>query len=193
MNWRKRTYQSASDETLIQWVAQQDKRAFDTLYERYATPLYRYLYRLLWKNQALAEDFLQDTFLRVLQAANKFEAGKTFRPWLYSIAHNLCKNEYRRKAIRGEAVELGEDMTWEMPKGAATHDEDQWRAALSEAVNGLSEAHKSVFLLRYEQNLELAEIAEILSVPLGTVKSRMFHLQKRLAKELEAFQILLES
>lgn len=193
MKWRKRTYQSATDEDLIQWVAQKDKRAFDTLYERYAPSLYRYLYRLLWKNQPLAEDFLQDTFMRVLQAAERFEEGRTFRPWIYSIAHNLCKNEYRRNAIRGEAVELGEDMTWEMPEAETIHDTTQWRTSLAEAVNGLSEAHKSVFLLRYEQHLELAEIAEILAVPLGTVKSRMFHLQKRLAKELAAFQILLES
>ena len=190
---RRRKYNQATDEELIHWVGLQDKRAFDTLYARYATPLYRYLYRMLWKNQEMAEDIVQDTFIRVLQAAERFEEGRKFRPWLYSIGHNLVKNEYRRKAVRGESIAYGEDMAWEMPTLDDEYDREQWRKAVSQALEGLSEAHKSVFVLRYEQHLELNDIAEILEVPLGTVKSRLFHLQRRMAKELKAFQILLES
>ncbi|HAA24437.1 MAG TPA: RNA polymerase subunit sigma-24, partial [Cytophagales bacterium] len=93
-------HEQATDEVLMTRIAKRDKQAFDVLYNRYHKRLYGYLYRMCWQNQVIAEDLLQETFIRVFKAAKDFDPSRKFVTWLFSIGSNLVKNEYRRHARR---------------------------------------------------------------------------------------------
>jgi len=85
------------DEALMEKIRQGNQAAFTELYGRYNASLLRYFTRMLWHNRALAEDFLHDFFLKVIRHPQYFDSSRRFSTWAYSIAHNMCKNEYRKK------------------------------------------------------------------------------------------------
>src|SRR5690606_24604639 len=83
------------DEELLVLIRDGDKNAFDEIYSRYSGKIWSYFFRMLWKDSQLAQDCTQDLFFKILKNATEFDAGKRFSTWMYSIAHNMCKNEYR--------------------------------------------------------------------------------------------------
>lgn len=175
-----------SDEELMHRVQQGDARALTALYERYSAKLLRYFHRMLWKDRAKAQDFLHDLFVKVIEHAERFNPERKFSTWLYSIAHNMCKNEYRKQAFRNAATlfvpaESVENL------GHDTLAQQQFKDALDDALNQLDEADKNLFTLRYDVEMSLEEIATVLECPEGTVKSRLFYLKKKLAGRLGAF------
>jgi len=174
-----------TDEELMQQVQQGNDRALTVLYERYGTKLLRYFYRMLWKDRARAQDFLHDLFVKVIENAARFQTGRKCSTWLYSIAHNMCKNEYRKQAFR-KAHQPPTDEAVENLGYAAVQNQ-QFKDALDTALEKLDEADKHLFTLRYEAELSLEEIAAILECPEGTVKSRLFYLKKKLAGHLSAY------
>src|SRR6187402_604906 len=89
-----------NDEELMRLVQQGNSRAMTELYQRYSRNLLRYFYRMLWKEEAQAQDFLHDLFIKVIENAERFNVNQKFPTWLYSMAHNMCKNEYRKHAFR---------------------------------------------------------------------------------------------
>src|SRR5262245_31137130 len=89
-----------SDEDLMRLVQQGASDAFAEIYWRYSTPMVRYFYRMLWKDQHKAQDFLHDLFLKIVERPEHFDVNKKFSTWLYSVAHNMCKNEYRKQQFR---------------------------------------------------------------------------------------------
>ncbi|AYB32577.1 RNA polymerase sigma factor [Chryseolinea soli] len=175
-----------TDEELMQQVQRGDDRALTALYERYGTRLLRYFYRMLWKDRERAQDFLHDLFVKVIENATRFQPERKFSTWLYSIAHNMCKNEYRKHAFRKAHGPAPPDESVENLGYAALQDQ-QFKNALDSALEKLEEADKHLFTLRYEAELNLEEIAAILECPEGTVKSRLFYLKKKLAGYLGAY------
>jgi RNA polymerase sigma-70 factor (ECF subfamily) len=183
------------DEELVLRVGQGDPQALRTLVERWREPLCGYLYRLLGSRED-AEDLFQEAFLRVLRHAGRFDPARAFRPWLYSIATNLVRNCYRARGYR-EAVSLDradrEEETGAplharlagrspSPSESAAGGEDAARVRL--AVEGLPEKGRVALVLFYWQGLAYQEIAEVLEVPLGTVKSRIHNALAQLAQAL---------
>jgi len=179
-----------SDETLMARVQHGDARAMAALYHRYSGPLLAFYRRMLNGERQLAEDLLQDTFLRLIDHASLFIPGKRFSTWLYCIAYNLCKNEYRRRRIRSprdlKMSQTGCSHSAEDPFDDVSH------RLLSDAVfrelEKLDEGKKALFLLRYHQDLSIKEIAEITGLAEGTVKSRLFHVSRNLAVRLAHFK-----
>ncbi len=96
------------DEELMQKIKQGSEAALTELYQRYSTFLLRYFTRLLWNNRAMAEDFLHDLFLKIIHNPQYFDANRKFSTWVYSVAHNMCKNEYRKKRneLRLDGIEV---------------------------------------------------------------------------------------
>ncbi|HAA14916.1 MAG TPA: hypothetical protein DCE41_25790 [Cytophagales bacterium] len=186
-------HEQATDEVLMTRIAKRDKQAFDVLYNRYHKRLYGYLYRMCWQNQVIAEDLLQETFIRVFKAAKDFDPSRKFVTWLFSIGSNLVKNEYRRQSVRGEALTLDENQAWEDPNPTQAHDQGQWQVALQKALALLPESHTGVFWLRHEQQMDIKAIADILQIPEGTVKSRLFHTHRHLAKHLVSYKHILHA
>lgn len=181
-----RTRPAATDEDLLlRYRDVGDPEAFEELVHRYERPLYHYLVRYL-HNAALAEEVFQATFLRVHRKCRLFAEGSRVRPWLYRIATNLAIDAMRREG-RQQAVSLDEDRaTGEVEASkllslleSATLSpveqmEVQERAEWTRhAVDALPDHLRVVLLLVYFEGLKYQEAADVLHVPLGTVKSRL--------------------
>ena len=164
------------DEALMMRVARGDDNSADLLVRRYQQPLFAFLYRLT-VNQADAEDLFQETWLRTIRYRHTFDPTKKFSTWLFQIAVNCTRDFFHKKPAA--TVAMQEDISI-----AGDHEmrrlEDQELAAM--IVERLPLPQREVLVLRYFHHLKEKEIAELLDVPLGTVKSRlhkiMHHLQQ---------------
>ncbi len=170
-------------------VHQGSEAALTEIYQRYSTPMMRYFTRMLWGDQQKAQDFLQDIFIKIVDNPQRFDASRKFSTWLYSIAHNMCKNEYRKRANHNRLYEVHYtesehvDLTDNLDKQIVKH-------RLDRVLDELDEEDKTLLLLRYEEDLSIEQISEIVFMPEGTVKSRLFYLRKELARRLNAFKII---
>ncbi|MCB0762359.1 MAG: sigma-70 family RNA polymerase sigma factor [Flavobacteriales bacterium] len=185
-----KTYHTFSDEDLMLHVAAKDSKAFAALYDRYSGRVVNYFHRMLWQDEELAQDFMQELFMKIVHKPELYQQGRPFKTWFFSIANNMCKNEYRRREVRkGTANELPEQVMGESGLGIESNvDHTEFRARLNEALEELDEAKRSVFLLRYEQDMSIKEISEALECSEGTVKSRLFYTLKMLNSKLKAFE-----
>ena len=192
MTFPPKNYQQFSDEKLMELLNQRETAAFDELYKRYSTRLLHYFHRMLGGDEEKAQDFLQDLFLKIVEGPASFDTRKRFCSWVFTVAHNMCKNEYRHLAVRKSA---GSDLNRHMisqGNQADYHflerefDNREFTKALLTEVEKLGRTERSTFLLRYQENLSIKEISEILDCSEGTVKSRLFYINKKLAGKLKA-------
>jgi RNA polymerase sigma-70 factor (ECF subfamily) len=179
------------DEQLMADLQKGDMRAFDTLYDRYSQRLLTYFYRMLGGQEDIAQDFLQDLFIKVIEKSHLF-SGPRFSTWIYTMAHNMCKNEYRRLSIRQmhdhhihAFHEKEEENT--TPCIEQHMDYQAFLRALDQALDTLKEEHRQVFLLRHQAHFSIREISEITACSEGTVKSRLFYGLKKPAQKLRPF------
>jgi RNA polymerase sigma-70 factor (ECF subfamily) len=176
----------STDEELLRRFRGGQAEAFGLLVRRYQQELYGYLRRYL-NDAALAEDVFQNTFLQLYQKADQYQADRPVRPWLYTIATHQAIDALRR-AGRRPTVSL--DQLREVdPKGESQSLLDVMEAAGGDPFEHLEEAERrdrvrqslaelpehlrSTVILAYYQGLKYREIAEILGIPVGTVKSRL--------------------
>lgn len=165
-----------SDAQLIGAIATGDGHALDALYRRWERPLHQFLYR--HGGERDVDDRMQETWLRVVAAAPRFDPTRRFSTWLFQIALNLCRDARRRpppEPVDPQSIERAEPGA-----GSAQATEDALDAGRLLAV--LPEAQRSVVVLRYYCDLTEGEVAEILDCPIGTVKSRMHQAITRLAE-----------
>src|SRR5690242_10992942 len=152
-----------SDEDLMRHVATGDAQAFETLCRRYERPLHQFLWRHLGGRDV--DDLYQDTWLRVARAAARFDPRRRFSPWLFQLAVNLCRDWHRRPPDEPHDPDTLDGVAPDAASGAAV-DAQRLLAALPEA-------QRAAVLLRYYHDLPEDEVAAILDVPRGTVKSRL--------------------
>lgn len=168
--------------------------ALGILARRYEARLYNYLLRMVG-NRAEAEDLFQDAFLRVVRHKKRYKQGKPFKPWLYRIASNLCKDHYkyrsyrRHRSLDAQMPGQGPALSERLSSPDSGPDSDAWAGEIAErleaALEKLPPKHRAVFLMaRYEQ-LSYPEIAMALRIPAGTVKSRMNKAVRILQEELK--------
>ena len=81
-------------------ITKGDKRAFDELYQRYSGPLVSFFFRLMWKDRAKSEDFMHDLFAKIIRKPESFDPTRSFKTWMYSVANNMVKNEYKKMEVR---------------------------------------------------------------------------------------------
>lgn len=177
-----------SDEQLARNVQQGLTNALARLVERHYDALIGYLYRLNGGDRMLSEDMVQETFLRVLRGIESYQYPRPFKPWLYAIATNLSRNYAKLADTRhtetadNETLDRhGQDMPPE-----ETVELDETTRELVAALRTLPDHQREVVILRYCQELSLAEIAQTLDIPIGTVKSRLSLGLKRLRGVMEA-------
>ncbi len=165
--------------------------AIDRLVEKYGSSLLAYL-TATTRNRGDAEEIFQDTWLKAMRKIALFRGG-SFKAWLTTIARNCVIDRTRRKrpamSLNQEVGEDGaqvidfvEDASAPGPEAGMVSDERC--ARIREAVAALPEAQREIFLLRTEQELSFAEIAEMLAIPLNTALGRMHYAVTRLRKEL---------
>ncbi|HDY65458.1 MAG TPA: sigma-70 family RNA polymerase sigma factor [Phycisphaerae bacterium] len=181
-------------ELLRRYITGQDE-AFAILVRRYQKELYGFLRRFTG-DAALAEDLFQETFLQVHLSAGMFDMTRSFRPWLYTIAVNKARDALRKRgrhltlpldaviAGKGEGQRTYADL---IPSKIPTPEESfvnlETRQTVQAMVEQMPENLRDVLILSYFQELPYKEIAEILSVPIGTVKSRMHNAVKFFAEK----------
>jgi RNA polymerase sigma-70 factor (ECF subfamily) len=186
----KRPYQHEHDEQLMALVSQHNQRAFEELYDRYGKLMFNYFLRMLWKDKEKARDFTQELFTKVFQKSHLYDGSRPFKTWLYSVAHNMCKNEYAKVEVRKEAGQAlkAEAKTSTKPVAQKDMDRKTFMEKLAAALGQLDEVKRETFELRFVQELSIIEISEIMRVSEGTVKSRLFYLLKDLNGKLKAFE-----
>ena len=177
---------TCSDEELLQRFRRGQTEAFGLLVRRYERELYGYLRRYL-QDASLAEDVFQNTFLQVYIKSGQYEAGRPVRPWLYTIATHQAIDAMRRNS-RHQAVSLDETRVeagegdlaslMEMLESRAANPLDaasaqERKEQIRGSVDRLPDFLRQVLLLAYYQGLKYREIADILNIPVGTVKSRL--------------------
>jgi len=187
------------DEALMLRYQAGDAAAFAQLVRRHQGPLYNFALRQVRVPQ-VAEDVVQEAFVRVVQNAADFKHEARFTTWVYTITRNLCIDHIRKRALRkhpsldesrgedGDGPTLGEQTA--DPRASvereATGSELKERIAL--AVDKLPDEQREVFLMRELANLPFKEIAEITNVPENTVKSRMRYALERLQEALAEYE-----
>ena len=167
------TLQSLPDAELMLRVGQGEHTAYEVLYERHAQRLGGFFLRMLAYDTAKAEDMVQELFIRVWTYRASYHVSQPFTTWLYAMAYNLCKNDYRHQEVRQSYV--AECSLREEP--IATTDEalehSELHQLLRQAIQALPEAQRDAFLLHYDEELTVPEVARIVGCPEGTVKSRL--------------------
>jgi len=188
-----------ADEALMMRFQSGDQTAFVLLVKRHKGALYNFALRQL-REPRVAEDVVQDAFVRVVQNATDFKHEARFTTWLYTIVRNLCIDQMRRRAHRRHASldESRGDDTEGPTLGERTADarsnvereatSDELKTRIQRAVDDLPEDQREVFLMREVANLPFKEIAQITGVPENTVKSRMRYALERLQEALREYQ-----
>jgi RNA polymerase sigma-70 factor (ECF subfamily) len=165
-------------ERLVQRCQQGDLCAFTTLFERFQDRLYDLAWAIL-RDEAEAEDAVQDTFLRVFERIDRYRGASSFETWLVAVAVNVCRDRLRRRKVR-HALSLD----WLGPGWLARilgHGEDpaeavqrqEHRRSLWDAVDRLEERHRLPLILRYHYGLSCGEAAEVLGLSTGTIYVRL--------------------
>ena len=191
MRFTGKKYKDLSDENLMRLVGKRDDKAFEEIYNRYNKRLFYYFFKMLWKDREKAEDFVHDIFTKIVNNPDIFDPNRPFKTWVFSVANNMCKNEYKKNEVRKtqDEFEFKEEI---MPSenglsGAKQHDNQVFNQSLNREISKLDEKHKSTFLLRYKEELSIKEISESLGISEGTVKSRLFNTIKKISVGLKNF------
>jgi RNA polymerase sigma-70 factor (ECF subfamily) len=176
---------AASDEALIARIAAGDKLAMRALFARHHLRIYRFVLRFV-RHPQLAEDLISDVFLDVWRHAAKFEARSTAATWLLGIARFKALSSLRRRgdAQLDAATAAAIKDTGDDPE--VTIRKQQHGEILRDCLARISPDHREIVDLVYYQGMTIGEVAEIVGIPEGTVKTRMFHARRQLSALLHA-------
>ena len=190
-----------SDEELMELYVEGEARAFKVLMDRYSGPVFNFILRRCGGSRDVAEDVLQDAFVRVIKNASSFKQKAKFKTWLYTIARNLCIDALRRASYRrhpsldqplSRTENSGGTLMDKVPNADAGAEQaagdSQFKVRLQVALDGLPEEQRDVFIMRELQGLKFWEIAEIVGTSENTIKSRMRYALLGLRKHLEDFR-----
>ena len=178
-------------------LQQGDQAALDQLYHRYSTRMLAYFHRMLAADPDSAQDLLQDLFLKIIDRPQLFHTDQRFVTWFYSVAHNMCKNEYRKRATRRKTMSTlniaNNDEQWADPGQTPEEscDQQQFRDAMMDELAKMDADKRSMFLLRHQEEFSIREISRIHNCPEGTVKSSLHYTIRKLAVALQQFHSIL--
>lgn len=182
----------SSDEDLMKRTQLGDKAAFEILYERYSQSVLSYLYRMLG-NLEDVESIGQEVFLRAFRFAPTYKYPQKFSTWLFTITRNLAINQSRRRKrspIRNitelnlDGIDISGDPYQVAARATDDLEKQEEIATVLKALDGLPTDQKEVIVLGVFQDLSYAEMEEITGTKAVTLRSRMFHGLKRLAKQI---------
>ena len=172
-----------------------DGEAFRRLFEAYHERIYNYIWQMV-RDDDLAADLTQETFIRAFRSLSELRDPQAFQSWLYRIAVNIVRDERKRASLptvsldaprEADAAE-GEAATWEFPDWSDNPERELVRQELSEAVQQavaqLSPEHREVIVLHHLRGVEVRDLARILQIAEGTVKSRLGRARAILRRKL---------
>ncbi|MGH7858606.1 MAG: RNA polymerase sigma factor [Candidatus Binatia bacterium] len=156
-------------------LATGEERALEELYRRYERPLHQFLYRHTGGRDV--EDLHQETWLRVVRSARRFDPARRFSTWLFQIAINLCRDLHRRAP---DEIEVHDPSAGSGTSSEPVDVRAELRIDAQALLRSLPEPQREVVILRYYHDFSEEEAARILGCPRGTVKSRLHHAIRRL-------------
>jgi RNA polymerase sigma-70 factor (ECF subfamily) len=195
--------ESMTDEDLMRLCREGDEGAFQGLFKRYEGPALSFIYRMIG-DRSRTEALAQEAFLRIFKDAQGYQYPRSFTTWFYTIVRNLCKNELRWRSRHPtvsieESVAPGEQRNTD--KAARIGDflraqgsdplesmvNQEMTQKLEQALNALPELEREILILNRFQGLKYREISEIVGVPLGTVRTRMYSTLEHLRKSIKEY------
>ncbi len=176
------------DDDLIRMYREGDADAFDVLFHRHATAVHHFA-RMLLGDTAAADDVLQETFLAVACTAVRYEPRGRFRPWLMRIVRNRCLNRLdarrRREAVLGRSPCPPAELPSPRPGPSSRAEADEHRRAVEAALGELPDRQREAISLYAFGNMRYRQIAEVLQMPVNTVKTLIHRARANLARALE--------
>lgn len=191
MIFKKRNITQLSDEALMKEIISGNQAAFSELYERFNQRLFYFFFRMLGNDNEVANDFLQDIFLKIIHKPELFNTEHKFSSWIFSVAHNMCKNEYRKREVR--KIVQNEEYPDHFAEDYSTNESKEKELLIAEVfteLENLDDSHRSILLLKYKENFSLKEISKILELPVGTIKSRLHYARIELSKRIVNKELL---
>jgi RNA polymerase sigma-70 factor (ECF subfamily) len=172
----------APDEELMLAYRAGDAGAFETLYKRHRGALYRFILRSM-RERGAAEELFQEAWIRVIEARARYAPSARFTTWLYTIAHNLLVDHWRRRGLT--LVELDADAALAADNPARQAEAREALARLMHALEGLPHAQREAFLLHEEAGLTVAEIAAVTGAGEEAAKSRLRYAMAKLKAAID--------
>jgi len=163
-----------------------DEQAFNEIYHRYSGKLHAFFWRMLNKETTVAEDFTQQLFMKIIENKKRFDSQQKFSTWIYTLASNMVKNEYRSRERQSKRIHLIK--YWQHDNSLDflyNMDQPIREQRIQRAIDSLEKKHRQCFLLRHQQGLSIKEISKIIQRPEGTVKSRLHYALKYLSEKLK--------
>lgn len=179
----------AADCELVAGAVEGREEGFEELVRRYQRPIAAYVYRMVGDYDA-ALDLTQEVFIKVYNSLARYRSEFKFSTWIYKIAHNASVDYLRRNSTREQAITSevdGEER--EMPVMSRKLSPEQEyaveerRAEIERVVRQLPAAYRELIILRHQHDLSYDEIAEVMSLPLGTVKNRLFRAREMMRQQ----------
>ena len=178
-----------SDEELMSRVVAGSDAAFEELYGHYARRLQGFFFRQLGGDEEAAADATHDAFLRLYEARDRYVEGRRVDTWLFTIAYNLCRNRYRRNAYETDYLATLDAEPVSTENIEIEMDRETLRQALAKVLGGLPPPLRLLFSLRYEEELTVPQIASVLDIPSGTVKSRLHKTMQLIRRQLSEYKV----
>ena len=189
---------TATDQEVVEWARQGRERAYRELVRRYERPVFSLIYRMV-RDRERAEDLAQETFVKVLNALDSYRPEYKFSSWIFKIANNAAIDQLRRKELDTLSLNGAPDaVTSERQEGTSIQLADVSESPLDElearelgsqiehAISQLRPEYRSCIVLRHVEGYPYEEIAEMLGLPLGTVKTYIHRARSELRSLLQA-------
>lgn len=177
---KKRNFKVVTDEELVRlYVETQRNVYFEELYDRYVDKVYRKCLSFV-KNEAQAEDFTHDIFLRVVLKVGGFKEHAKFSTWLYSITYNYCMDQVRQ--VKKQA-EVALDENFDLADDGYDHELAEMQAqGLKKAMQKIDPDERAILLMKYQDDFSIKEISETLKISESAVKMRLMRTKEKLKK-----------
>lgn len=181
------------DQKLIKLAREGDQKAFETLLKKYRNLVYHVMIKMV-RNPQEAEDLSQEAFIKAFNALSSFNEEFAFSTWLMKIATNNCIDYLRKKKLRTYSIDepiqyKEEQVQIELPDHNPTPEKtllnEERRKLINDAIQSLPPRYRHVIVLRHQEEKSYEDIAEILKLPLGTVKARIFRAREMLNKKIK--------
>lgn len=174
----------SSDEELMNELSSGNRFAFEQLYERYFNKLVFFANGHI-KDQLKAEDIVQEVFIKIIENPILFNNKYSFSTWIYTMVLNKCKNYFRDNANQQQLLQnqnFANTIEINLKR-----DYDLLNHEISKCLIHMSEKDKRIYELRFQEEMSLNEISKLTELPLGTVKSSLHYILKKLANKLKPF------
>ncbi len=181
------------DSELIRLAKAGDSKAYDQLLHKYKNQVYNLIYRMV-RNKQEAEDLTQEAFIKAFKSLVSFNEDYAFSTWLYKIATNNCIDYFRKRKLQTYSLDKpikykDSEIQQELPDPELNPEKKilalERSRIIQDAIDSLPEKYHTAIVMRHREEKSYEEIAEILNLPLGTVKARIFRAREMLNKALK--------